>query len=155
MGFPLIPHVPIPTRPFTLSGDANILFFVIPFFAVWKQGITTWSLPYMLPGLQFGGMSQLMCFLNLENQGYLILCGLCNKTGSSSDYIPSNDRMINEWIGKGMQGSSHGLIPAPGWRDWGKPLNLSGQRVSRLRFKPKISWIIKQECKPLACDVQY
>lgn len=34
--FPLTPQVPIPTRPLTLSGDANILFLITPFFVVWK-----------------------------------------------------------------------------------------------------------------------
>lgn len=37
MPFPLTPHVPMPTRPLTLSGDANILFFMIPFFEDWKM----------------------------------------------------------------------------------------------------------------------
>lgn len=32
ISLPLIPQVPIPTRPLTLSGVANILFFDTPFF---------------------------------------------------------------------------------------------------------------------------
>jgi hypothetical protein len=45
---------------------------------------------------------------------------------SSSDYIASNGRMINEyWIARDLEGSSHflfqGTIPAFIWRDCGKP----------------------------------
>uniref|UniRef100_A0A0E9X7B3 Uncharacterized protein n=1 Tax=Anguilla anguilla TaxID=7936 RepID=A0A0E9X7B3_ANGAN len=31
MGLSAIPHVPTPTFPFTLSGDANMLLFTCPF----------------------------------------------------------------------------------------------------------------------------
>jgi hypothetical protein len=42
---------------------------------------------------------------------YLFVYGLFNDAVSSSDYIASNDGMINEyWIGKDMEGSGIGLI---------------------------------------------
>jgi hypothetical protein len=60
---------------------------------------------------------------------------------TSSDYIASKDRMINEWwIGKDVEGSDRGLIwgniPAVAWRDWGKPRETSGSRPPGRDLKP-------------------
>jgi hypothetical protein len=37
ISLPLTPQVPIPTRPFTFSGVANILFLITPFFVDCKK----------------------------------------------------------------------------------------------------------------------
>jgi hypothetical protein len=40
----------------------------------------------------------------------LFILGLLNDVVGSSDYIESNDNMINEWVRKDVEGSVRGLI---------------------------------------------
>jgi hypothetical protein len=49
-----------------------------------------------------------MMFYENDN---IFICGSLNDAASSSDYMASNDRVINEqWLGKDMEGGDRGLI---------------------------------------------
>jgi hypothetical protein len=43
----------------------------------------------------------------------------------------------DEWIGKDVEGSGHGIIQAFAYSGWEKPLRFSGQS----RFEPTMSWL--------------
>jgi hypothetical protein len=52
-------------------------------------------------------------------------------TFNSLDYIMSNERMNNEWIGKDVEGSGHvllrGTVPAfPGGKTMKRPVRIAG-----------------------------
>jgi hypothetical protein len=53
----------------------------------------------------------LILFWKIKKRIYLFICCLFNDAVNSSDYIASDDRMINEyWVGKDTEGSGRGLI---------------------------------------------
>jgi hypothetical protein len=79
---------------------------------------------------------------------YLFIYNLFNITFSSSDYIPSNERMNNELKRGGRKWSWINLKHYSDicWSDWEKQLNIS-VRIAGPRFEPRTSWIRSMSSK--------
>lgn len=77
---------------------------------------------------------------------YSFICDRFNNGINSSNYVVSNNMMVNEqWIGKNTEHSGHGstwgTIQAFIWRDWEKPrkmsFNVTGLRAEILTRDPQ------------------